>query len=538
MADIDAALNEWTKLLKPENVLVGAALVSRFGSDTSGAVRRVPAALRISDPADVAGVLAIARKHQVPVYPISTGRNWGYGTALPARDDCVILDLSAMNRILHFDAELGVVTVQPGVTQGQLHDHLVAHGDHFMVPTTGAGPEVSLLGNALERGYGLTPHADHFAAVTDLEATLPDGTCYRGPLRELGADDLARLFKWGIGPFADGLFSQGGFGVVTSVTVALARRPECIRVGLFSLTHDDQLEAAVTAVRQVLAQLPGVVSGINLMNRHRVLAMAAPYPFERRGPDGVIPPALLAEMGRQYQVLPWTGFIALFGTRRVVQAAQADIRAQLKSVASRLIFLSTGRAHAISRLAGWVPGSLGGRLRSTANTLMKSLALVSGRPNETALPLAYWRRPGGLPPSGPLDPARDGCGLTWYAPLVPMRDKKVREFVDMVRDVVPRHGMEPLLTLTSQGDRLFDSTVPLLYDRRDPRETERARACFDELLGAGRALGCLPYRLGLDQQGSIAAQSAGSARFVERLRAAIDPHGLVSPGRYDATAGG
>ena len=73
---------------------------------------------------------------------------------------------------------------------------------------TGAGPTCSLVGNALERGYGITPYTDHFAAVTDIEAVLPDGSVYRTALREIAGDELARLFKWGIGPHTAGLFAQ------------------------------------------------------------------------------------------------------------------------------------------------------------------------------------------------------------------------------------------------------------------------------------------------------------------------------------------
>ncbi len=106
--------------------------------------------------------MRIAQRQGIAIYPISTGRNWGYGTSLPAQDDCVILDLSRLQKIHHFDAELGVVTLEPGVTQGMLAAYLYAGNHPFMVPVTGAGPQCSLVGNALERGYGITPHTDHW----------------------------------------------------------------------------------------------------------------------------------------------------------------------------------------------------------------------------------------------------------------------------------------------------------------------------------------------------------------------------------------
>jgi 4-cresol dehydrogenase (hydroxylating) len=110
----------------------------------------------------------------------------------------------------------------PGVTESQLREYLDDHAPGFMVPTTGAGPNCSLIGNALERGYGITPYADHFGAVTALEAVLPDGRLYRSALTELGAETLDQAFKWGLGPYLDGLFAQGSIGVVGPGRVACA----------------------------------------------------------------------------------------------------------------------------------------------------------------------------------------------------------------------------------------------------------------------------------------------------------------------------
>lgn len=108
--------------------------------------------------------------------------------------------MGSLKKIVHFDAELGVVTLEPGVTQGMLADFLGACNHPFLVPVTGAGPSCSVLANALERGYGVTPYVDHFGAVTDIEAVLADGSLYRTALREAGGEELARLFKWALAP--------------------------------------------------------------------------------------------------------------------------------------------------------------------------------------------------------------------------------------------------------------------------------------------------------------------------------------------------
>lgn len=529
---MDDAITAWRTLLGTTQVLTGAQIGKKYTDDTTGQERRIPVVLRILDSRVLPDVMRIAHAHAAPVYPISTGRNWGYGSALPVRDGCAVIDLSELKRVLHFDAEFGAITLEPGVTQGMLAEFLQKGNHPYLVPVTGAGPTCSLVGNALERGYGVTPHVDHFGAVTDLEAVLADGSVYQTALREAGGEDIARLFKWGIGPYSTGLFSQSGFGIVTRMTIVLARRPECTKLCLFSLKDDALLEPAVERIRSILGKLPGTVAGVNLMNQHRVLSMAAPLPRDRLGPDGLIPAHVIRAMGRQYHVFPWTGLATLYGTKAMVAAAQKEIRATLGGVATRMVFLTPNGARNLARLARLIPGKMGQGLAGTTATLAKSLELAAGQPNETALPLAYWRNQS--PQQEALkNPATDGCGLVWYAPLVPMRPAGVRAYVDMVNAIAPKHGIEPLITFTTLNDRLFDSTVPIVFERHNPAAVAAAAACYTELLHTGRAHGWFPYRVGVGTMGTLAGLQNSSLAFHRRLKEGLDPRSIISPGRYE-----
>jgi len=512
------------------------AQVAAYTRCTSGVQRVVHGIVFPRSSAEVVSAVKLAREHRVPLYPVSTGNNWGYGSANPVVDRCVVVNLSRMNRILEFDTELGLATVEPGVTQGQLAARLAKTSPQFLVPTTGAGPSGSILGNALERGYGITPLSDHFGALMSLKAVLPDGQTYASPLGELGAPGAGKAFKWGLGPYLDGLFSQGAFGIVTQATFALARRPERVEAFLFGVDREDRLEALVEAVRDVVTVLPGTVGGVNLMNARRVLAMVAPFPSERVGVDGLIPEMLLKELCRRHQVMPWTGFGTLYGTGRVVRAARSEIKSRLRRLASRLIFVTPERADRLRRVVRWIP-PLDKRVGGTLETLRSSLELVAGIPNETALPLAYWKRPGGRDRDRELNPARDGCGLIWYAPLVEMKGARVRRYIDLVTRLLPQHGVEPLITLTSLSDRCFSSTVPILFDADSGPATASAQRCYAALLDAGRGEGFLPYRVGVQTMEWLMRHGGDHWKLVARLKAAVDPLGIVSPGRYSPPPG-
>lgn len=529
--DLAAALTSWQAVLGSDRVLAAAGATRRYGSDTSGPGMALAGALFIRERAEVTAVLETARRHRVPLYPISTGNNWGYGGASPVCDGCVVLDLSGMDRIVEMDRELGLVTLEPSVTQGKLRAYLDQHAPGFMVPTTGAGPNCSLVGNALERGYGITPNADHFGAVTALEAVLPDGRLYRSALAELGVETVDRTFKWGLGPYLDGLFSQGNLGIVTQMTIALAPRPERVEAFFFGIKDEGHLGDAVLAVQGILRTLGGTAGAINLMNARRVLAMTVPYAAELVGADGVLPQEAVRRLGRRNQVRPWMGVGALYGTAELVKVARRVVGRHLRPIADRLVFMTPERSAFLVRLIGSVPGMRGSRPAKMLGAVNQALEVMVGRPSEVALNLAYWRT-GKPPPGGALNPARDGSGLTWYSPLVPMKPSAVREYVVMIHEICLAHGIEPLITLTSLTDRCFDSTVPLLFDRSDAEQAARAAACFDALFEAGRRNGLMPYRLGIHAMGRVTGMPSPFWDLVGKIKSAVDPDGIIAPGRY------
>jgi FAD/FMN-containing dehydrogenase len=522
--DLASALADWRALLGDDQVLDGAAATAHYSVDTGRFGRRIGGAVRVRERRQLAGVLAAAQARRVPLYTISRGNNWGYGSANPVREGSVIVDLAALDRIVAFDAEGGTVTVEPGVSQRQLNDYLERHGHDFMVPVTGAGPDGSLLGNALERGYGITPYQDHFGAMRALKAVLADGSEYIGALAELGAE-AGPAFKWGIGPYLDGLFAQGGFGIVTEMTIALARRPESLTAFFFWVDDDARLEVAVSAVREVLRQVGGNLGGINLMNSVRLLAMEMPYPFDAVARGRALDAEQLRALTRKIGVSAWMGAGAIYGCREVTKSVRQAVKRLLRGQVDRMIFFDRTLVQRAARLSSLVPSGLLRGAQATVQRMRAGLSLLDGYPSTMALPLAYWKRPGARPDEA-HDPARDGCGLLWYSPLVPMKPQRVRAFVTLAREVMARHQLEPLVTLTSLSDAVFDSTMPLLFDGRD------AAACYRDLFAAGRREGFVPYRIPAQHMDLVVDAQKTSWALTQRLKAAVDPAHILSPGRY------
>jgi FAD/FMN-containing dehydrogenase len=400
----------------------------------------------------------------------------------------------------------------------------------FLVPTTGAGPGCSILGNALERGYGITPLTDHFQGITWIEAVLPDGEIYRTPLTEMGAERADKAFKWGVGPYVDGLFAQGAFGIVTRAAIALARRPETVEAFYIRLNSDDQLELYTRCVQDLLTRLGSLVGGVKLMNAHCVLSMLVPYPVDSA--TGVLSDAHIDSLRKQHDVPPWLGIGTLYGPNTLVKAARDIVRTCLAPIDRRVRFVNRQTVIRRQRLLQVLPARVAAGPRRTLRQANAHLDIIEGRPSELALPLAYWRSEVSRPTTD-LNPARDGCGLLWYAPLVPMNDETVRRTVDMVRRVCRDHAIEPLITLTSLSDRCFDMTVPILFPQHDEGRTTDAYHCFRQLFRDGCEIGVVPYRIGIESL-DLLVKPTSYWRTVSALKQAIDPHQIMAPGRYSS----
>jgi 4-cresol dehydrogenase (hydroxylating) len=150
----ESALHQWRAAVGEENVIVAASALRAAETATFATSHRIPAIVRPGTRDEVAQCLRIANKWRAPVYPISSGKNWGYGSRAPASDGCVLLDLGRMNRIVDFSEALGYVTVEPGVTQAQLFAFLEANKSRLWMDSTGASPHCSLIGNTMERVSG------------------------------------------------------------------------------------------------------------------------------------------------------------------------------------------------------------------------------------------------------------------------------------------------------------------------------------------------------------------------------------------------
>jgi len=525
-----AALREWAQVVGAPHVITAASTLKDAETGTFATRHKVPAIVRPGTRAELQECMRIACRRQIPVYPISSGKNWGYGSRVPASDGCVLLDLGRMNRIVDFNEDLAYVTVEPGVTQAQLFAFLKERGSKLWMDATGASPDCSLIGNTMERGFGHTPYGDHFANSCGLEIVLPQGDVIETGFARYRNAKTSALHRWGVGPTVDGLFSQSNLGIVTRMTIWLMPAPECFQAYYFRCETDEGLTAIVDALRPL--RMDGTIrSASHIANDYKVLAAVQQYPWEAANGQTPLSRDLMAQFRQEAKIGVWNGSGALYGTRAQVKEARRLLRRALAGKAARLQFLDDRLLRLASRFAKPYRWFSGWNLERTLAVLKPVYGLMQGIPTDHPLFSTYWRKR--TSPPAAMNPDRDGCGLLWCSPVAPNDGRSAQELTGIASELVLRHGFEPAISITVLSDRAISCIISLGYDREVAGEDEKARRCYHELLSTLARHGYHSYRLGIDSMNAMGADSTYSD-FLQDVKHLLDPDGILAPGRYIA----
>ncbi len=533
-APMAQALLAWRSLLGDAAVRDDATTLTHYAASTAASGTRPAAVVWPHSLEQVIGVVRIAALHEVPIYPISTGKNWGYGDACAVGAGQVIVELSKMNRIMSVDPELAYAVIEPGVTQQQLSQHLRDNDYPLWMDCTGAGPDTSLLGNILERGFGHSPYGNRLQHVAGMQIVLASGEVLETGFGHYPQAKAHYLFPYGIGPFLDGIFTQSNFGIVTRVGFWLMPKAACLNHFICKIGRHDTIAPVVDALRRL--RLDGSLRSIvHIGNDLRLLSGSMVFPRARAGALAALPDALRAQLRRESGLGAWTVSGALYGSVRQVAAARHALRAALRGLDVDTVILSDVKLKAGALMARMLGDSALGRSLRAKVALGEALfALNRGIPNGRFLAGAYWRRRTGLPADFPIhaNPAADRCGLLWVSPVLPLRGADLLQLHALTEPIFRSHGFDMFVTFSMINERALGGVMTLAFDKDDPDEVARALSCYRALFACVMTHGYIPYRVGIGSMGDLDPEHDTYWRTVALLKAALDPLGIIAPGRY------
>jgi 4-cresol dehydrogenase (hydroxylating) len=457
------------------------------------------AVVRPGSVEEIQAVLRIANAHRLPLWTVSRGRNLGYGGPAPRVRGSVVVELSRLNRILEVDEDLGYALLEPGVSFFDLYEHLRANGHRLWMSAPGLGWG-SVVGNALERGFGQAPYGEHSAAICGLEVLLANGELVRTGMGAIGDGRAWHVYKGGYGPSLDGLFMQSNYGIVTKMGLWLLPQPECFRVCEVTFARDEDFVPMIETLRplKVSETIQGSARAANAVRVAQGTTQRSRWSSE----PGPLSPEAVQDLVDELGIGWWNLRFGLTGSEAVVEAR------------FRLVQDAFGRIPGAKLTSRLYPGDV-----SEADIAPVDRP-QAGIPSMMSYAILDWL---------------DGeTGHVGFSPLSPLRGEDAVRQVEMVRSRALEFGFDYSAGLTC-GPRFLNHIFMILFDPTDEAETGRARELFGVLVREGAAEGYGEYRTHLEFMDLVAEQydfNGGSQRRLnEAIKDALDPNGILSPGK-------
>jgi FAD/FMN-containing dehydrogenase len=498
-------LSRAAAVVGPENVVRPHAEAGYIDPYPLQAGRAKWPGVRPANTSEVQELVRLAGETGTPLWTFSCGKNLGYGGPEPRDHGMVALDLSRMNRILKVDARLGYAVVEPGVTFFDLFEYLREQGiDLWMsVPALGWG---SVLGNMLDRGYGMTPMGDHVKNLCGLEVVLPDGDLLRTGMGAMEGTDLGPIFQGGFGPTLDGLFTQSNLGVVVSGGLWLMPAPQAYANGDIMVEREEDLPALIDVLTQLRRE--DIVQNNALCGN---VVRAATMRGSRKDfwdGEGSIPDWRLDEMRREFGIGQWNAKFGLYGEPRLVRQRLDIVRERVTA------------AIPDARVDARVYEGEEGRRLEHERIAEADRAQMAGVPTLRPLSTVAW--------------AADDGGHIDAAPIIPARGEEVYAFYREAKALYAEYGFDLYIGYHLYPRHMVHVTM-IFFERGNEEMLGRACELYGRLLDAARAHGYAPYRSHVDYMDRIAAgfdfNDHAALRFQEKLKDAVDPLGIIAPGK-------
>ncbi|KAJ9404504.1 CAZyme family AA4 [Paecilomyces variotii] len=451
--------------------------------------------------ADVQKIVLWANKYRIPIFPISIGRNFGYGGAAPRVRGSVVIDLGRrMNKVLDINPDDCTCLVEPGVTFFALYEEIQRRGHKHLwidVPDLGGG---SVMGNTLDRGVGYTPYGDHWTFHSGLEVVLPTGEVIRTGMGALPNNNSWQIFPYGFGPYSDGIFTQSNFGIVTKLGMALMPDPGGYESYLYTFQKEEDLAPLVEIIRPL--RIANILENVAQL-RHvleQVACSGKPRSTYWKG-EGAIPDHVIHEVAKtlSHGDCTWLYYGMAYGPKEIRQYKLDIIHKEFMKI----------------------PGAR----RIDPTTLPKNDyfwsrdRIAAGIPDLEELAWVNWH------PNG---------GHIAFSPVSPVRGPDATALWKLAKTRCGQYGLEFFPTYCV-GMREMHLIVEIVFDRNNPTMRQNVDKCIRAMIDDAAKAGYGEYRTHLALMDQIAGtynwNNNALMRFNEKLKDCLDPAGILAPGK-------
>jgi 4-cresol dehydrogenase (hydroxylating) len=409
----------------------------------------------------------------------------------------VVLDLSRMNRILEVNEKFGYALVEPGVSYFDLYNYIQSRGLNLWldVPDPGWG---SVVGNALDHGVGYTPYGDHFMMQCGMEVVLATGEVVRTGMGALPGNNTWQLFKYGFGPYMDGIFTQSNFGVVTKMGIWLMPDPGGYRPYMITFEREEDIEQVIEILRPLrLGNIIQNAATIRSLVLDAAISSTRSQYYKGNGP---IPDSVAREIMADQQIGMWNFCGALYGPPAITDVLWGAIRGAFSSVPGAKFYFPEDR-------------------KRRPDILIHRAETMRGIPKLTEFNFLNWAGGGGHVGFSPVSPTTGADAIKQYR----MVSSRVREF-----------GFD-YMGLLAIGFRELHHVTVIVYDKMNLDERRKLDELFKVLVKEAADAGYGEYRTHIRYMDTIAGTYSWNdhslLKMQQTIKDALDPKGILAPGK-------
>lgn len=515
---------------KVENIsFVSAEDVEKYEHNiTEFSKKKISLVIKPKSHEELQIVVKEARIQKRDLFVISTGKNWGLGSKQPLVLDSAVVDLHRMNRIVEVNESFRYAIIEPGVTQKQLSDYLLANYPDLKFPVTGSGEGTSIVGNMLERGVTVFGHRNQM--IVAMEILLASGeVLHTGFWHYLKQNNpLAFHYPYGHGPDLRGLFTQSNMGITTKMVIRLQPR----------------LEGVILILKFKKAQLKTVINLLKQQHENKLLD------------DGVIitnenDPRTIHN--NQYRYIGnWLASASFSGDSALLKCKMKLLRKQYASYPIEYLFLSTtSKSFFGFRKCYFYPFVLNlfdkyKIFTSIACNFRLISSEVIGRYLEKIKLLKSYYH--GIPSNYSIermaqmngtvleDEDIDNSnilGISLVLPALPIDGDAVIEVSSLVNKVSKKWGFMPFHNFASVGELAFEGFYRIYFDRKDAIEVQKAHSWSDEIHQVLRDKGYIPYRLDNEHMNDFVNESDVFWKTIKKIKNTLDECDILARGKYN-----
>jgi len=339
MSAMSSRLRELEEIVGEENLLTATAAVSEYQLEG-----QMPVAVALPGSAEeVARLLRIASEAGLSVLLRGAGAHLHLG--VPPSPIGLVVSLARLNRVVEYDADDLTVTVEAGVSLGQLARVVGEHGQ--MLPLDPPGPDSATLGGIAATNLA-GPLRMRYGEPRDLaiglRAALTDGSVVKAggkTVKNVAGYELGKLF----------VGSLGTVGAICELTLRLVPIPEARAMVVAAAEPKRACEIAAQVVGSRLD-----ISSVEVANWDALRRMRLSLPVTT-GPEA------------------WVVFVGLLGEREALARQEQEVRSLVSDGCARLDGVDADEVWRSLRGAGY-PG--GGTVAVCLTVPMASVREIVG----------------------------------------------------------------------------------------------------------------------------------------------------------------